>query len=88
MVETVGDIQMPYVRKIFVGEKARQIARSGSITGQRIQPSPWWPEEVCMKIEKIVWSVYCLGEMGEDWHEFTAYDARGTILSVHRGQDY
>lgn len=79
---------MPYVRKTFTGENARQVARSGSIARQRIRPNPWWPEEVCVKIEKIVWSIYYLGEAGEDWHEFTAYDKRGTILGVHRVDGY
>ena len=78
---------MPYVRKTFTGENARQVARSGSIAKQHVRPSPWWPEEICMRVEKIVWSVYCLGET-EDWHEFTAYDQRGKILGVHRVDGY
>lgn len=79
---------MPYVRKTFLGESARQIARTGSVTGRYVRPSPWWPEEVCRKIEKIVWAVYCMGETGEEWQEFTAYDERGRILNVRRVEGY
>jgi hypothetical protein len=79
---------MPYTRSTFRAERARQIARSGSLSGESIQPRPWWPEEVCARIDKIVWMVYCLGEPGEDWHHFTAYDARGQILGVHRVEGF
>jgi len=79
---------MPYVRGTFTGERARQIARLGSMSGKGVRPQPWWPEDICQKIEKIVWMVYCLGEPGEDWHEVTAYDGRGKILSAHRVDGY
>lgn len=75
---------MGYVRDTFKSEKARQIARSGSLSGKSSKPRPWWPDEICQKIDKIVWRVYCLGEPGEDWHEFTAYDTHGQVLGVHR----
>jgi hypothetical protein len=80
--------QMPYVRKIFTGEKARLVARLGSVSSRYVRPNPWFPEEVCKKIEKIVWAVYCLGEPGDDWQEFTAYDDRDRILSVHRMEGF
>jgi hypothetical protein len=32
--------------------------------------------------------VYCLGELGEDWHQFTAYDAAGHVLGVHRVEGF
>ena len=79
---------MPYVRKTFSRENAQRLARQGSLTGRSVRPQPWWPEEICNKIDKIVWRVYCLGEPGEDWHEFTAYDERGKILGVHRVEGY
>lgn len=71
---------MAYVRKIFTGGSARKLPRSGSIsgrTGQATQLNPWWPDNICEKIEKIVWTVYCLGEVGEDWHMFVSYDSQG-----------
>jgi hypothetical protein len=79
---------VPYVRGSFKAEKARQIARTGSVSGKSVQPRPWWPEEICGKIDKIIWTVYCLGEPGEDWHQFTAYDIRGRIVGVHRMESY
>jgi hypothetical protein len=79
---------MPYVRKTFNGERARRIARTGSVRGQSIRSIPWWPEEVCSKIEKIVWAVYCTEETGEEWQEFTAYDERCWILNVRRVDGY
>lgn len=79
---------MPYVRKTFNGESARKIARAGSVSGQSIRSIPWWPEEVCSKIGKIVWAVYCMGETGEEWQELTAYDERGRILNVRRVEGY
>lgn len=78
---------MPYVQKTYTGENARRMARYGSTTTLPLRPSPWWPEEICMKIERIVWGVYCLGET-EDWHEFTAYDKEGKVLGVHRVNGY
>ena len=79
---------MPFVRGTFTGERARQIARLGSLSGKGVRPQPWWPEDICQKVEKIVWMVYCLRELGEDWHEFTAYDGRGKILGAHRVDGY
>ena len=79
---------MPYVRGTFTGERARQIARLGSLSAKAVRPQPWWPEDICQNIEKIVWMVYCLGELGEDWHEFTAYDGHGKILGAHRVNGY
>ncbi len=48
----------------------------------------WWPEEICQKVDKIIWRVYLLGDAGEDWHEFTAYDSQGKVLGVHRMDGY
>jgi len=79
---------MPYVRRTFIGEKARQIARLGSVSDRRVRSYPWWPEAICNKIEKIVWVVYCLGDPGDDWHEFTAYDGRGEVLATRRVEGY
>ena len=79
---------MPYVKGAFRSEKARQIARSGSLSGKSLPPRPWWPAEICHKINKIVWTVHCLGELGEDWHQFTAYDAAGHVLGVHRVEGF
>lgn len=79
---------MPYVRGTFTNERARQIARSGRVSGKGTRFMPWWPEETCEKVEKIVWRIYLLGETGEDWHEFTAYDKRGKVLGVHRMDGY
>lgn len=79
---------MPYVRGTFTGERARQIARSGKVSGYSVHSMPWWPEETCEKVERIVWRVYLLGDAGEDWHEFTAYDSHGKVLGVHRVDGY
>jgi hypothetical protein len=79
---------MPYVRGTFTGEKARQIARSGKVSGKGVHYVPWWPEETCEKVDKIIWRVYLLGDAGEDWHEFTAYDSHGQVLGVHRLDGY
>jgi hypothetical protein len=79
---------MSYVRQTFTGDNARRIARLGSVSSRYVRPNPWWPEDVCRKIEKIVWVVYTLGEQGDDWHEFTAYDHAGAILSVRRVEGY
>lgn len=79
---------MPYVRGTFTGERARRLARQGSLTGKSLRPKPWWPEEICEKIDRIVWQVYCLGETGDDWHEFTAFDAHGKVVAVRRTEGY
>jgi hypothetical protein len=75
---------MSYVKDSFTGEKARLLARRGSLSTLGIRVQPWWPEEICGKVEKIVWVVYSMGEIGEDLHEFTAYDNRGKVVGVHR----
>ncbi len=79
---------MPYTQGTFSGERARQIARSGTLARKCIQPMPWWPEKICEKVERIVWIVYLLGDTGEDWHEFTAYDHQGKVLGVYRMDGY
>jgi hypothetical protein len=79
---------MPYQEKTFVGERARQLARSGSLSGKTTAARSWWPEDVCARIEKIVWVIYCTGETGDEWHEFTAYDKRGKILKVRRVEGF
>ncbi len=79
---------MPYVRGTFAGERARQIARLGTLATKCVQPMSWWPEEICEKVEKIIWRVYLLGDAGEDWHEFTAYDKQGNVLGIHRTDGY
>lgn len=79
---------MPYVQGTYTGERARQIARLGNLSGKATRSRPWWPDETCQRIEKIVWRVYCLGEPGEDWHEFTAYDGHGKILGAHRVEGF
>jgi hypothetical protein len=84
----VWKFPMPYVRHIFTGDRARQIARFGTLSTKRLRPMPWWPEDTCARIEKIVWRVYFLGEAGEDWHEVTAYDNRDKVLGVHRMDGY
>lgn len=75
---------MSYVHSVFKGEQARLLARRGTLSNRGVYSIPWWPDAICEKIEKIVWVVYSLGELGEDLHEFTAYDARGNVLGVHR----
>jgi hypothetical protein len=76
---------MPDVLKTFVGEEARYLARNGSLSRRPgIRSQPWWSEEICERVEKIVFVVSCLGEFPEDWQEFTAYDSSGSILGVHR----
>jgi hypothetical protein len=70
--------------KTFIGEEARYLARNGSLSRRGIRPHPWWAEEICERVEKIVWIVSRLGESREDWQEFTAYDNRGEMLGVHR----
>jgi len=75
---------MSYVKNSFTGEKARLLARRGSLSTRGIRAQPWWPEEVCEKVEKIVWVVYSLGDIGDDLHEFAAYDKRGNVLGVRR----
>lgn len=84
----VWEVSMPYVRSTFIGDRARQVARFGTLSSRFLRPMPWWPEEICEKVEKIVWRVYLLGEAGEDWHEFTAYDNQGKVLGVHRLDSY
>jgi len=79
---------MPYVRNMFVGDRARQLARRGTLSNRGVRPNPWWPDDICEKIEKIVWVVYSLGDPGEDLHEFTAYDTQGKILGVRRVERY
>ncbi len=79
---------MPYVRGTFSGERARQIARLGTLSSKCLYPMPWWPEEICGKVERIIWRVYLLGEAGEDWNEFTAYDKHNKVLGVHRIDGY
>lgn len=79
---------MPYVRGTFTGDRARQIARFGTLSRRCIRAIPWWPEEICERVEKIIWRVYLLGEAGEDWHEFTAYDRRDKVLGIHRMDSY
>lgn len=89
--EISGICEMSYVRKILTGEAARKLARSGSISGRvgrTTRFSPWWPEDICDKIEKIIWTVYSMGEVGEDWHQFVAYDSRGQIVGTHRMEVY
>ncbi len=82
------ELEMPYVRDTYTGDRARQIARFGTLSNKNLRPMPWWPEEICEKVDKIVWRVYLLGEAGEDWHEFTAYDNRDRVLGVHRVNSY
>ena len=79
---------MPYIRGTFTGERARDMARTGKLSGKSLQRMPWWPEETCERVDKIVWRVYLLGDAGEDWHEFTAYDSHGKVLGVHRMDGY
>lgn len=79
---------MSYVKRSFAGKKARLLARLGTFSTRGIRSQPWWPEEICARVEKIVWVVYSLGELGEDMNEFTAYDDRGMVLGVHRVEGY
>jgi len=64
------------------------MARFGDLSGRDAKFRSWWPEEICRKIEKIVGLVYSPGELGEDWHEFTACDGRRTVLGTHRTEGY
>lgn len=79
---------MSYVRNTFAGERARLLARRGSLSSRGVHAQPWWPEEICERVDKIVWVVYSMGDVGEDLHEFTAYDARGRVLGVRRIEGY
>jgi hypothetical protein len=79
---------MSYVKRSFAGEKARLLARLGTFSTRRIRSQPWWPEEICARVEKIVWVVYSLWEVGEDMNEFIGYDDRGMVLGVHRVEGY
>lgn len=71
-------------QKAITGEHARQLARNGNLSSRAAHHRSWWPEEVCVKIERIVWVVSDLSEGGECWQEFTAYDACGRRLGTHR----
>jgi hypothetical protein len=75
---------MTEVLRSFVGDKARQLARFGCFSSRVRQSRPWWPEAICASIERIDWTVSGLGEPGECWQEFTAYDDRGRVLGKHR----
>lgn len=70
--------------KSFVGDQARHLARFGSFSSRIRLPRPWWPEEICMSIERIDWIVSGLDELDECWQEFTAYDRSGNMLGKHR----
>lgn len=79
---------MPHIRATYKGEVARKLARYGMLSGKMLHPHPWWPEAVCEKIEKIVWKTYCLGDPGDEWHEYIAYDGKDRVLAVHRKEGY
>jgi len=76
--------QVTSAQKFIIGEQARRLARNGNLSSRAASHRPWRPEEVCVKIEKIVWVVSGLNEGGECWQEFTAYDASGKQLGTHR----
>jgi len=75
---------MPYMQSPIVGDQAHRLARAGSLSSRADHFHPWWPEEVCASIDKIVWVVSGLDEPGECWQEFTAYDDGGKLLGTHR----
>lgn len=75
---------MPDMQKPIIGERARQLARHGTLSSRTSRFHPWWPEEVCERIERILWVVSGLNESDEGWQEFTAYDATGERLGTHR----
>jgi len=75
---------VPDVQKPIVGEIARRLARNGSLSSRITRCRPWWPEEICRNIDKIVWVVSGLNEAGDCWQEFIAYDACGRQLGSHR----
>ena len=79
---------MAYVQRHFAREEAQRLARFGNLSRRGTQAHPWWPEEICEKIDRITWRVYCLGEAGDEYNEFTAYDKHGRVLAVHRVDGY
>jgi hypothetical protein len=56
--------------------------RSGSVSSKSVQSRPWWPEEICATVDKIMWMICCRGDPEEDWHQLTAYDAHGRMVGV------
>lgn len=68
----------------FIGERARRLARNGSLSSRVLHPRPWWPEDLCSQIDKITWVVSGLDEPGECWQQFAAYDVSGTLLATRR----
>jgi len=68
----------------FIGEQARHLARFGSFSSRARQPDPWWAEAICLKIERIDWTVSDLNELDDCWQEFTAFDGSGRMLGKHR----
>lgn len=79
---------MPDPQKSITGERARQLARNGTLSSRTFRFQRWWPEEVCEKIERLDWVVSGLDEDPEYWQEFTAYDAEGNRLGSHRIEGY
>lgn len=79
---------MPDMQRSITGERARELARHGTLSSRTSRFQRWWPEEVCEKIERIVWVVSSLNEADECWQEFTAYDASGERLGSHRIEGY
>lgn len=75
---------MSDMQKAFVGEQARRLARHGNLSSRATRFQPWWPEEICARIDRIVWMASSLNEPGDCWQEFTAYDCNGSLLGTHR----
>ena len=72
----------------ITGERARQLARHGTLSSRVSRFERWWPEEVCEQIERIELVASSLNEDDEPWQEFIAYDASGKRLGCHRIEGY
>lgn len=79
---------MPDMQSPIVGDQARRLARNGSLSSRPVHSHPWWPEEVCAKIDRLVWVVSSLDDSGDCWQEFTAYDNSGRVLGTHHVEGY
>lgn len=79
---------MPEIQGALTGERARQLGRHGTLSSRTSRFHRWWTEDICEQIESIVWVVSALNDGDTCWQEFTAYDAHGKQLGVHRIDGY